>query len=60
MKNQEDIDDFEKKYGYEAAERAAIYEYDCGMSRSQAERKVLSEIHERKQKQAASISILPR
>jgi hypothetical protein len=34
------FDEFERKYGYEAAERAAIYEYEAGMTREEAEEKV--------------------
>jgi hypothetical protein len=37
-------DAFERKYGYEAAERAAIYEYEAGMTREEAEEKVKKEI----------------
>lgn len=34
-------DTIEDKYGYEAAERAAIYEFDGGMTREMAESKVI-------------------
>lgn len=37
-------DTIQDKYGYEAAERAAIYEYEAGMTRAQAEYKVIVDI----------------
>ena len=37
-------DEIERVHGYEAAERAAIYEYDAGMTRKQAEEKVLARL----------------
>lgn len=38
------IDLIEQEHGYEAAERAAIYEYEAGMTRAQAEYKVRVDI----------------
>jgi len=37
-------DQLEREHGYEAAERAAIYEYEAGMTREEAEEKVKKEI----------------
>lgn len=34
-------DKLEQEHGYEAAERAAIYEYEAGMTREMAESKVV-------------------
>lgn len=44
MKKIEEIDDFEQNYGYEAVERASIYEYELGLTRKEAEERVLNEI----------------
>ena len=41
------IDNIERDHGYEAAERAAIYEYEAGMTREKAEAKVKKEIHDK-------------
>jgi hypothetical protein len=52
MKKQSEIvDEFERKHGYEAAERAAIYEYDAGMTRDEAEHKVRIEIDAKNHKE---------
>jgi hypothetical protein len=37
-------DQLEVDHGYEAAERAAIYEFEAGMTREEAEAKVRREI----------------
>ena len=38
------IDTLQHDHGYEAAERAAIYEFEAGMTREAAEAKVMHEI----------------
>jgi hypothetical protein len=35
-------DELEKQHGYEIAERAAIYEYEAGMTREEAEKKAIA------------------
>jgi hypothetical protein len=40
------MDKLEQQHGYEAAERAAIYEYEAGMTREKAEEKVVKELEE--------------
>jgi len=37
-------DQLERDHGYEAAERAAIYEFEAGMTREESEAKVRREI----------------
>ena len=37
-------DNIERDHGYEAAERAAIYQYEAGMTREEAEAKVNRDI----------------
>ena len=38
------MDKLEQQHGYEAAERAAIYEYEANLSRKEAEKKVTADI----------------
>jgi hypothetical protein len=40
-------DQLEREHGYEAAERAAIYEYEAGMTREEAEKKAKKEIDDK-------------
>ena len=44
---------FEKKYGYDIAERAAIIEYDGKISRKKAEKLAIKQLKQNKEKRVS-------